>query len=95
MVAKNINKPATSDPIERDVLPLYVEKKSRMIVEVQFYDNFVLIRPASTMRPMVYRVKLMDFVRDYEEFAGDYVKLVKYLRGDSESPLQGEESYES
>lgn len=69
--------------IEEEVAPettLYTEKATRLLYEVQFYDDFVLVRPAS---PFFYaaiaKMPYAEFENDYEEFAGDHGKVKKYI----------------
>jgi hypothetical protein len=66
---------------------LYVERQSGIIYEVQLFDNFVLMRPATVgYESMLRKLSLATFSTSYEEFEGD-PKTVRGLR-------QGEEEIE-
>jgi hypothetical protein len=67
----------------KDVLgEFYVEKKSRLIYEVKFFQNFVLVRPAA---PALYlalkKLSYNDFTKNYEEYLGNPDEVREQLEG--------------
>lgn len=71
-----------NDSLVRDDIYLYTERSSRMIVEVQLFSDYCLVRPVS---PQFYNyIKKMshtDLVKDYDEYAGERETVLNYLRG--------------
>lgn len=69
---------------EEELMPdLYVEKTSRTIFEVKFFDKFVLCRPATPAFYLAIRkIPLMKFIEEFEEFAGDREAARAMLRGE-------------
>lgn len=68
---------------EDDLLPdLFVQKDTGLIFEVKFFDDFVLVRPAT---PLFYtaikKMSLDEFGKEFEEFLGDVEEARLYLRG--------------
>lgn len=76
------NKTTVDLAIEKTDLPLWVEGKSRMICEVQFYEDFAMLKPVLRDSRPVFRLPLKEFYRNYEEFEGDYQALTEYLRNE-------------
>lgn len=77
--------PLTNETEEEqdDLFPdIYVEKSSKVLFEVKFFDGFCLVRPAT---PMFYtairKISLDDFTSNFEEFLGDLEEVRDALRG--------------
>lgn len=66
---------------EEDFYELYVEIATNLIHEVQFFDNFCFVRPASpSMYLNIRKLSLMDFTREFREYYGDVQQLREYLK---------------
>ena len=60
----------------------YVEKESRMIYEVRFFPEFVLIRPADPdSRSNLQRLDLLTFSKHFDEYGGDHQTIRDLLWG--------------
>jgi len=63
-------------------LNFFTERATRLIYEASFYDDFVLVRPAS---PVFYtairQLTWNEFNAEFEEFWGDCTRLRKQLDG--------------
>lgn len=63
--------------------PFYVEKDTRFIYEVQFFNDFVLVRPASPAFASALRqLSLGQFNDEFEEFWGDPQQVRDILSGE-------------
>lgn len=84
--------PDTAENEEEDYEPtpsLYVEKHSRMLYEVHFFDTFAVVRPAC---PMLYRelkrLDLIEFSKLFDEFYGDHEWVHNFLRNGGELEIE-------
>lgn len=60
---------------------IYVETASNLIHEVQFFDNFCLVRPASpNLYLAIRKLNLTDFAKEFHEYLGDAAAVRSYLR---------------
>lgn len=68
-------------------LNFFTERDTRLIYEASFYEDFVLVRPASplfysTIRQLTWH----EFNAEFEDFWGDRVYLRKMLDGEEADP---------
>lgn len=60
----------------------YVETDTSLIYEVKFFDDFVLVRPASPQFYLALRkMSISEFSRDFHEFCGDHQEVRDCLEG--------------
>lgn len=72
---------------EPEVL-LCVEKDTRLLYEVQYFDGFALVRPASpAFRGLVEQVEYGKFIKLFEEYLGNPEDVQTLLYGHPEEPL--------
>lgn len=66
-----------------ELLPeIYVEIASGLLYECKFFDNFVLVRPASPSFYLALRkLSITDFAGHFEEFCGDHREARLAIRG--------------
>lgn len=74
------------DDLFGDDVPFFTEIATRLIYEAQFFDDFVLVRPAS---PAFHAAMLKiddyaEFTSQFEEFAGCHRELREFLNASSE-----------
>jgi hypothetical protein len=68
---------------DEELLPgLYVEKKTKIIYEVKFFDNCVLVRPATPgLYLAIRRISHDEFSKDFDEFSGDTKEVREFIKG--------------
>lgn len=71
-------------------MELYVDRKTRGIVEAQLFEDFALVR---SLDPMQYRdikkLRLLEFDKGYEPYGGIAENVYDYLAGrDTEVVIQ-------
>jgi hypothetical protein len=63
----------------------YVERATTLIYDARFFDEFVIVRPAS---PAFYlsirKLSHSEFIREFEEYAGDQQQVAAFLLGGGE-----------
>lgn len=60
---------------------IYVETASNLIHEVQFFPEFVLVRPASpNLYLTIRKVSLLDFSKEFHEYLGDPQAVRDFLK---------------
>jgi hypothetical protein len=63
----------------------YVEKSSRLIYQVQFFDTFVMYRPATPgFESLIKRMELSEFLDEFDEFEGDPRLLDDFIDGEAQ-----------
>lgn len=63
-------------------ISFYTEKGTRFIYEVQFFKDFVLVRPASPdFASALRQLSLAEFEEEFEEFWGDPQQVRDILEG--------------
>ena len=69
------------DEDEKDIFyDIYVETSTNLIYEVQFFDTFALVRPASpNLYLAIRKVSIMDFAKEFHEFLGDAQQVRAFL----------------
>lgn len=71
-----------SSSMEEENLNFFTERATRLIYEASFYDDFVLVRPAS---PAFYsalrQLSWPEFTNEFEEFWGDRTRLRMQIDG--------------
>lgn len=71
-----------SSGVEEANLNFYTERTTRVIYEASFYDDFVLVRPASSeFHTSIRQLSWSDFNSEFEEFLGDNTRLRLQLDG--------------
>jgi hypothetical protein len=71
-----------SSSVEEANLNFYTEKATRLIYEAAFYDDFVLVRPASPLfYSAVRQLSWNEFSSEFEEFWGNRLRLRDQLDG--------------
>lgn len=64
-------------------LNFFTEKSTRFIYEAQFFEDFVVVRPASAMFYNALRqLSWADFSTEFEDYLGDKVRVRLLLDGD-------------
>ena len=72
-----------------DLTFFYTEKSTALIYEARLFDGFALIRPAIPAFYLALRkISLTDFVREFEEYAGDSASIRSFLWGDPEAIVE-------
>lgn len=78
-----------SEDLLEDEYELYVEIATRMLYQVKFFENFVIVRAAS---PLFYRdirkMSILDFSRYFEEFYGDAQQVRDFFNGLTNSEIE-------
>jgi hypothetical protein len=68
--------------VEEENLNFFTEIDTRLIYEASFYDDFVLVRPASPAFATALRqLSWTEFTTEFEEFWGDRVRLRMQIDG--------------
>lgn len=66
----------------------YTEKSTSLIYDARFYDDFVIVRPAS---PAFYlsirKLSHLEFVAEFDEYGGDQHQVAMFLLGGGEPVL--------
>lgn len=61
---------------------IYVERDTSLLYEVKFFQDFVLVRPASPAFYLALRkMSHNDFARDFDDFNGDHQEVKEALSG--------------
>jgi hypothetical protein len=70
---------------------LCVERATHLIYEVQYFTQFVLVRPASpAFRGAINQIGYSDFTRDFDEYMGNPDEVHRILWGNGDEPLVSE-----
>jgi hypothetical protein len=66
-----------------ETLPdLYTEVETDLLYEVRFFQNFVLVRPATpTFYLAIKKLSHLEFSKDFREFQGDHETARNMIRG--------------
>lgn len=73
----------TDDVESQPDTSFYTEKTTRLIYEVQFFQDFALARPASpAFRSALRQLNFKEFTEEFEEFAGDPQIIRDLLNGE-------------
>lgn len=82
----------TSDDVDFEMYYHYYTDKQDLIYQVQFFDTFVIYRPASpAFATAINRCDISAFLEEFDEYQGDVEELKNYLRGDvpwGEQPIE-------
>lgn len=71
--------------MEEANLDFFTEKDTRLIYEASFYDDFVLVRPASPIfYSAVRQLSWGEFNAEFEEYWGDRLRLRRQLDGNDD-----------
>ncbi len=68
--------------VPTELLPFFVEESTNLIYEAKFFDDFVIVRPASpAFATAIRKLDHNEFAREFKEFWGDPDPVRVFLYG--------------
>lgn len=68
--------------VDREAYRFYTEKSTRLIYDVRFFDDCVIVRPATPwFAEVIKKLTLPEFEAEYEEYWGDPTEIIDAIEG--------------
>ncbi len=67
---------------------LYTEISTNLIYDARFFDDFVIVRPASpAFWSAIMKMSTVDFSREFREFYGDPTQVIAALNSENDAAV--------
>jgi hypothetical protein len=71
-----------------ETMYLYTEKATRLIYEVQFVDDYCLVRPVDPLFHLaVKKMDVSELANDFDEYQGNWEEIRLFFRGNDSTAV--------